>query len=83
MNLVHPHCVAQPKDVATAPSGQNPEGYVPGWCTIHITQFQPDQYKQGTHEGFQFINPLNKYQLAVAITRGAPAARPGPERTRK
>lgn len=70
MNGVHPPCGAQPNDVATAPSGQTPEGYVPGWCKIHITQFQPDQYKQGTHEDIQFINTLNEYQLAVTIIGG-------------
>ncbi|OOQ89588.1 hypothetical protein PEBR_07498 [Penicillium brasilianum] len=53
MNLVHPPCGAQPKDVEDASGGENSDGYVPGWCTIHITQFQPDQYKQGTHEDFE------------------------------
>jgi hypothetical protein len=70
MNLVHPPCGTQPKDVIDAPGGQNSAGYVPGWCTIHITQFQPDQYKQGTHEDFEYTNPLNEYQLVVTIMGG-------------
>ncbi|KAJ5151252.1 uncharacterized protein N7482_010504 [Penicillium canariense] len=75
MDLVHPPCGTVPVDAKDGPGGENEAGFFPGWCTIHITQFQPDQYKQGTHENFEYINPLNEYQLAVTLLDGEGIAR--------
>ncbi|KAJ5594360.1 uncharacterized protein N7459_000568 [Penicillium hispanicum] len=70
MNLVHPPCGTVPQGAADLDGGENSAGFVPGWCTVHITQFQPDQYKAGTHMDYTYINPLNEYQLAITIFQG-------------
>lgn len=58
---VWPPCGTVPNSDGVSPS-VNQQGYAPGWCGIHISQYQKNDLA---------ANPLPEYQAAISIFDGA------------
>ncbi|KAJ5182928.1 hypothetical protein N7492_000544 [Penicillium capsulatum] len=57
-SVIRPPCGTVPAGVKSLPGTPNEDGFVPGWCTIHVTQYQPDDKTR---------NPMSTSQLAITV----------------